>query len=176
MAPAAAQSEPDAVERCAALADKDAEIACLRAALEGRTAPEEEGRDATPLPPAPAAAPALQPANPAPLAEAARPAGLGAEQVARAEPAPAAPRAPEPRELIAAAVTDHRTDARGHLVMQLDNGQIWRQVETIGVAVQLADGGTQARAIPVKITRSGFGGYRMDIPEIGRRIAVSRLR
>jgi hypothetical protein len=165
--PAAAQDASDAVARCAALADQDAEIACLRAALQGRATPEQ----AVPAPPAQV----QPPARPAPLASATPPSGLGAEQVAPPEPAPGAEREGPPRERIAAAVTDHRTDVRGHLVVQLDNGQIWRQVEIDGSPIRLGSG-SRPGAVAVEITPSGFGGYRMDIPEIGRRIAVSRLR
>jgi hypothetical protein len=69
-------------------------------------------------------------------------------------------------------VTDVRTDLRGLLVMQLDNGQIWRQDESVGGPIQLSEN----QQVGVEITRSGFGGYRMRFPELGRRIAVSRLR
>src|SRR5690606_27543248 len=141
----AAQPQP-----CTGLPNPADEIACLRRLLRTPAAAPQE--------PVPAPAPPSQSA-------------LGAEQVApAAAPAPTLDR-PEPSG-VAAAVVEARRDARGLLVMLLDNGQIWRQDESLAIPLRLGEG---AR-IPVEISRSGFGGYRMDFPDSGRRIVVSRVR
>jgi hypothetical protein len=157
-APAVAQTSnsADAAPPCTGLPNPADEIACLRALL-----------GPAPAPPQPAAP---QP-EPEPEPEPEPGSALGAEQVAARQPAPVGTRPAEPTG-VTALVVEARKDARGLLVMLLDNGQIWRQDESLAIPLRLdAQGRT-----PVEISRSGFGGYRMDFPEFDRRIVVSRLR
>lgn len=56
--------------------------------------------------------------------------------------------------------------------MQLENGQIWRQVENVDLPIRL----DEDERFEVEITPSGFGGYRMHFPEMNRTISVSRIR
>jgi len=166
---AGAQSSVGEEEECADAASPEEEVACLRAALAmSRRASAEAAGEATPAPAAPApiarsAEPLADPVRP-PATNSAATAALGGEQVGALQR--------NAEEIIAARLADYREDERGLLVMQLDNGQIWRQDESVGGPLRLGEAGQ----IAVEITRSGFGGYRMRIPEIGRRIAVSRLR
>ncbi|TIX51968.1 hypothetical protein [Alteraurantiacibacter aquimixticola] len=141
---------------CTGLASEAAEIACLRALL------AEQGQGEAPPAPEP---------EPAPVERK----ELGAEQLpSQAPQAEIARREREERksEAVSAVITDTRLDRRGLLVMQLDNGQIWRQDEDLGLPTGFARDGRTA----VTISRSGFGGYRMEFPEEGRRMVVSRLR
>lgn len=163
---ASAHSQDAASAECAGLADQAAEIACLRDALE---ASRRALVDAAALKVSQAPPPAPVEPSPASAGES-RQAALGDEQVPRPA-ASTSTRQAEPRGF-AAAITASRTDRRGLLVMQLDNGQIWRQDEGTDLPVRI-DEDEQVR---VEIARSGFGGYRMSFPDLGRRIAVSRLR
>jgi hypothetical protein len=160
---ASAHSQDAASAECAGLADQAAEIACLRDALDAsRKALLEAGARAA-APPAPVERPQA-------VAGADRPATLGDEQLSRAA-APVPVEQPDP-ENVSATITASRSDRRGLLVMQLDNGQIWRQSEGTDLPVRIGEN----ERVRVEIARSGFGGYRMSFPDLGRRIAVSRLR
>jgi len=168
---AGAQDGIASEEECARASSPEEELACLRAALAASR--EALRRAEPPPPPAPPAQPQRREVATAPAAAptaADRPPELGQEQVARAEPTGDGD---ENRAgTLKARVTDVREDQRGLLVMQLDNGQIWRQDDIVGGPIPLGE----SRQASVEITRSGFGGYRMRFPELGRRIAVSRLR
>jgi hypothetical protein len=165
---AGAQAGAPPEDECTGLSSLDEELACLRAALAASRKSQRQSQPQPQVtPPSPRTAEIA--AAPAPAATISAPAArLGEEQVVqqRGEAREAAP-----REVLAATLTDFRADRRGLLVMQLDNGQIWRQVENVGVPIRLSPGAV----IGVEITPSGFGGYRMSFPELGRRIAVSRL-
>jgi hypothetical protein len=165
--PVAAQTLPE--DQCAQLEDPEAEITCLRAAL-AATRQAQQGTNAqtrsAQSAPAPAVSANVQtspspPAAPAP--------DLGSEQLASAafvEPAP------QDREAVVSTITDFRTDRNGRLIVQLENDQIWRQVESLAVPVRF----NAEDRVRVEITRSGFGGYRMTFPDLDRRISVSRER
>ena len=146
---AGAQAD-DPVARCAALADQDAEIACLRAALgdSGVEAP-------SPAPPPP---PAVAPEQ------------LGSEQVARVQE-PVDTTSEPSRAHLRAAVSASSTDHIGRFTVRLDNGQVWRQIDPLAVPVRVHPDDMPA----VEITRSGFGGYRMKFPASGRTVAVARV-
>ena len=160
----AGKAQDAASAECVGLADPAAEIACLRQALEA----SRKAQAGAAARPDRATAPAAPAAAPAPVAE--RPAVLGDEQL----PRPASPPRAEQSDpdVVAAAITAWRTDRRGLLVMQLDNGQIWRQDEATDLPVRIDESGQ----VRVEIARSGFGGYRMSFTDLGRKIAVSRLR
>ena len=170
--PAAAQASPE--EECARLSNPEDEIICLRAALaasrqaQGGNVPTQSQSQARPAPPPPAAVPVVPPP---PVASAApdRSTELGIEQVARA---PDQPRMERPSDAVLSAISEFRVDRRGNLIMQLENGQIWGQVENVDLPIFLDEG----ERVPVEIERSGFGGYRMTFLDIDRKISVSRLR
>lgn len=69
-------------------------------------------------------------------------------------------------------ITRFEADHRGLLTMELDNGQVWRQVERERIPLRLRESRTYA----VELSQSGFGGYRLRFPELERRIAVQRVR
>lgn len=151
---------------CTGLADQAAEIACLRQALEAsrKALGETGGRSAPKAPPTAAVERPQADAAESPAAV------LGDEQLLRARTEASSER-PDP-ERIAATITAARADRRGLLVMQLDNGQIWRQGDGTELPVRIG----KDEQVRVEIARSGFGGYRMSFPDMGRRIAVARLR
>lgn len=169
--PAAAQSLPE--DECARLEDPEAEVTCLRAVLAAtrqaqQGASVEGNRGASSLAPAvPARVPATVGTTPVRQAPAAP--ELGSEQLAGAA---FAERDPADQEMVVSTVTDFRTDRNDRLIMQLENGQIWRQVESVAIPVRFAP----EDRVRVEITRSGFGGYRMNFPDLDRRISVSRER
>ncbi len=160
-------------EECARLPDAGAELACLREALGASQKALAQGdgdREASapvrsPVPATPAPGPASTAVAAAPV----RSADLGAEQVPQQQ---AALRDMRSADGVSAVIQAFRTDRDGLLVMRLDNGQIWRQTERLITPIALADGS----GIPVEIARSGFGGYRMQFPELTRRIVVSRVK
>jgi hypothetical protein len=175
--PATGQTLPE--DECARLDDPEAEITCLRAALAATRQAQQAPQPAVP------ATPGAAPANQAVPAAAAAAAAVAAEQTAapsaRPEPdlgseqlarATSVERVEEDQERLVSTVSDFRTDRNGRLIMQLENGQIWRQVESVAVPVRF----NAEDRVRVEITRSGFGGYRMSFPDLDRRISVSRER
>ncbi len=164
-------SQPLAAQATAGIATADdcaqrgpeEELRCLRAALEAREAldqparaPERapvraEGDTETVMPPAPRRVATAE---------------LGAEQVEGGRPA----RDADADRPLIARVTQSQADHLGRLTMRLDNGQTWQQAEPSAVPLRL-----RGNLDPVEISRSGFGGYRARLPELGRRIAVRRI-
>ena len=137
--------------QCASLTSAEEEIACLRAALEMR---EARDRGET----------TLSVSQPSEVVHSSP--NFGQEQVA--------PRHPDPsnnstQTLLATVVATQR-DHRGRLTVRLDNGQTWQQAEASAIPLRL-----QAGSSEIEITRSGFGGYRLRVPALGRRIAVRRV-
>lgn len=165
---AAAQALPE--DQCAQLEDPEAEIVCLRAALAATRQARPAEAEPRAVEPARAGAPAAA-ATVAPSARAGAGAAaeLGREQVARAADAP---RPASDSEALVERIADFRTDRTGALIMQLENGQIWRQVEDVDLPLRL-DSGERPE---VEITRSGFGGYRMHFPAMNRTVSVARIR
>ena len=166
----AAQTLPE--DECARLEDPEAEIICLRAAL-AATRQAQPTVEAVPAQSS-SGRPAFEGALSATVSSSERPAPvstpeLGREQVAR--PA-GAPRPASDPEVLVDRISDFRADRNGALIMQLENGQIWRQVENIDLPLRLNEG----EQTQVEITRSGFGGYRMHFPAMNRTISVSRIR
>ena len=169
----AAQNLPE--DECARLKDPEAEIVCLRAALAATRQARQAEVDPKPVETVPAQSFAPSGGTPSPTASPPeRPAlasdpELGREQVARPD---GAPRPASEPEVLTDRISDFRADRSGALIMQLENGQIWRQVENVGLPLRLDEG----EQVPVEITRSGFGGYRMHFPAMNRTISVSRIR
>jgi hypothetical protein len=128
----------------------------------------DEEPDAAPTavaaaPPLPAATPSAPPAGVE---------GFGAEQVAaRAGTRDLNPR-DEEDEILRAKIVDFEELHRGRLVVALDNGQIWRQLDVDSRTVRLR----AEESYDVEIWRSGFGGYRMRVADNARVMSVERLR
>lgn len=186
-----AQARQSAKEACRAMTSDADRIACLEDALDAATgasvpeaavAPEPAiepaqrdgfrltvpfvgGRRDAPEPPvSPAAGTA---AATAAETEVGTIASFGAEQIAP----PVAQQREAPRSLTAA-IAALRTDLRGRLLIELDNGQLWRQTELEEFPVEV----DMNRAQPVEIVASRFGGYRMQLLAIDRRIKVERVQ
>ncbi len=166
--PAGAQQS--AVDACRAMPSDAERIACLEAALTGPGATQEQpprgGGLRIPIPfvgGGDRAAGAESITSDAPEA-----ALFGAEQVT----AESGAFMRQPPRNMTGQITVVQTDARGLLVMQLDNGQVWRQTERERFPVNI----DLSRAEPVEISESGFGGYRMLLLASDRRIRVQRVR
>lgn len=95
---------------------------------------------------------------------------FGAEQVAERSDLRDERRAEE--EILRAQIVDFQVLHRGRLVVALDNGQMWRQLDVDSRQVRLREG----ESYPVEIRRSGFGGYRMKVADNDRIMSVERLR
>lgn len=106
------------------------------------------------------AVPAPRPGN-APAAEI----ELGAEQVDEHE---------EETPAVRATVVDFRFVGYRRLLAQLDNGQVWQQIEGDRVSVQRGLRGEESFEVEMWATR--LGGYRMRIVALDRTIRVERLR
>lgn len=139
-------------EQCARQADSADEIACLRRALEQSQRALADPTLADPANTEDISAPKAEPAR--------RGEQPGAEQVAERRSG---------AEPVRAHVTDVQMGPRGMMLLRLDNGQFWRQVEQPDVPLRLGEG-----LHPVEIVRSGFGGYRLRFTELGRTIVVRR--
>lgn len=60
----------------------------------------------------------------------------------------------------------------GKAVLVLDNGQVWRQLDSDNVRLRIPRG-VEATAI---IKKSALGGYRMTVEPLGRTIRVKRIK
>ena len=188
------------IARCAAHAVEDARIACLEGELRrlaGDGAGAAPGADsqvppdarvasasgapegagfAEPLVP-PGEAPddgefAVQASEPRPERPEARRSGadqLGAEQVARRSDTAADTEAPVGATVVAATVVGYR-----RLLVELDNGQVWRQ--TNGDRADVVRDLRNEQTFEVELRRTGLGGYRMYIAPLDRTIRVERLK
>jgi hypothetical protein len=117
-----------------------------------------------------AAAPAAAPAPPAPPESGTD--AFGAEQVAVRSGEINEGRRAQAEEVLHAQIVDFQVLHRGRLVVALDNGQLWRQLDVDSRQVRLREG----ESYPVEIRRSGFGGYRMKVADNDRIMTVERLR
>jgi hypothetical protein len=128
---------PAQLHECAAIVGSVERLACYDGLVRG-------------TPPAPAAAPLPQnfqrPATPPPPQNAA--ADFGADTLPQAAPTPPGR---SPLESITAQVTDFSFDSRGHFIVTLSNGQVWKEIEgdQVGVALRkdLTHTATISRAI-----------------------------
>lgn len=98
-----------------------------------------------------------------------QPATLGEEQAARR--AGTLPSAEQVSRVSALIVKSERVFPN-QLQVHLENGQIWRQIQGDTQRVELSENGQ----VSAEIWRSGFGGYRMRLPRIGRVLKVERIR
>lgn len=172
--PAAAQLPP-ALLACAGLSRDADRLACYDRAVEAvsaeaRAAASARAAEAQRLAVAEAAAAkaAAEAAAAAAKAKAAadveaRKAAFGGEQIGK-------PRVdPEEVTEVASTVTEIMTNSSGLGVFLLDNGQLWKQVDTASLG--------RAKAGDAVVLSKGFmGGYRLTFSKSGRWVAVKRLR
>lgn len=157
----------DAALACRSIADPAARLACLdkaaAAIAETRIIREDKS-------PAPEAAPDMTGfgAPPAPAPRAA-PEEFGSEQVKEVRRARA-------KELSAARLEAKVVEARFNpykvATVTLDNGQVWRQLESDDVNLSMFDG----KLYTVRITRGFMGNYMMTVNELKRTIRVRRIK
>lgn len=146
-----AASEAD-IERCRQTATAETRIACLEAAL----------RAMSPEP----AQPPVSDSNQVERLEPAPSNDLGAEQIAtRSETEP-------PR--VTAKVAEIRFVARDKLWVKLEDGQVWRQLDSDRTNLSRRVRGETE--LSVELWRSRFGGYRLALPSVDRSVKVRRLR
>lgn len=93
---------------------------------------------------------------------------LGEEQAARRAGLPA----PKEDQSFSAMIVAAERTHPNRLQVRLENGQIWRQIQGDTQIVLLPKNG----GVAAEFTRSGFGGYRMNLPGIGRVVKVERLQ
>ena len=94
---------------------------------------------------------------------------LGAEQVARRSETGAGAEAPVGATVVAVDVVGYR-----RLLVELDNGQVWRQ--TNGDRADVVRDLRNKQTFDVELRRTGLGGYRMYIAPLDRTIRVERLK
>jgi hypothetical protein len=144
---------------CASRASQDARISCLEAALHQLAGGEVAAEP-------PTASPAPPETHSANEDEAA--AGLGQEQVeARNRSKSEAP------VTLRATVVDFDFVGYQRLRVQLDNGQVWRQID--GDRTSVERGLRNETSFDVEMWETSLGGYRMRILPLERTIRVERL-
>lgn len=163
---AAGAATAQSTEQCAALAGAD-KVACLRKALAETEAALDRAERELGRAEKPRAASPAKPAIPAAVRASAD--TIGAEQAARrAGIAPTSEDADRVSATIVAAQRVHPNRLR----LELENGQVWRQVQADTQIVELPANDRVA----AEIWQSGFGGYRMHLPAFDRVLKVERLR
>jgi hypothetical protein len=179
--PAFAAPQDDAlaaIAKCAGIAEDHARLACYDAA-----APQVKAAMEAPPPPQAAAAPQPAPENSESwfglpdIFNGGRPAQttpqqFGNDQLPPPPPAPGQPAPPPVLDSITAGLTDFATDSEGHFIVFLDNGQIWRQVESDLDPPHFS----KTRKIQVTIERGALGSYELSVDDLDRTYKVKRVR
>ena len=189
---AQAQSDAliDELVACRAIEKNKKRLACLDAAIAGLAAPGRQAAAATDAPAAtpiagddatgegaPAASPVVS-APPQPPASVAAPAVVAAspEEEFGADDLKAKRAKKEkddrPKTLSARAV-DVATNKRGKLIIILDNGQIWRQINADTNKLRVPKN-PEGEAMVVR--RKSLGGYTLGFENDRRRIKVERIK
>jgi lipoprotein-anchoring transpeptidase ErfK/SrfK len=151
--PALAEIDPVQACRDAHAGDPQAHIACLEAALAGRTGAAER--------PVPAPEPAREPAPVATPAQ--EPTGLGADQVRSRTQISA-----EPVQVIIVAVS---YNAAGLGTFRMSDGQVWRETTPSPERRRLKPG----REYPARIEVGRVGGFRLFVEGVRWMKTVERL-
>jgi hypothetical protein len=162
--PFAAAQDASGGGSCRSISDNAARLHCYDSVF-GAPAPQ-------PMPPIAAVAPTTSRPAVAPALQV-RPEQFGSENLAdRAPQSPSVPDAP-PTELdsIRAAITSTSHTGYGNLVVYLDNGQVWRQVESDGSAAPLL----KPKEVVV-ITRGMIAGYLLTVEGRGGSYYVKRVK
>ena len=97
---------------------------------------------------------------------------FGSETVAAPTPAPEAARPKEVDE-IQARVTDYATTSLGKVIVFLDNGQVWRQMESDPSTLRLRQNPSDNTVV---IKRGAFGSYSLIANKHGALIKVQRTK
>ena len=169
----------DGMAKCAAVADNTARLACYDALN-----PTLHAAQAAPPPPAAVAPPAQQADNGRPWYDVfgvtpsrqTTPQTFGSEGLQAPPPPPGTPpseRPPEALDSITATVTDYSFNPYGRFVVFLDNGQIWKQIESDsgGVKARFDKGGKNT----IVISRGLIGSYNANIND-GPTYKVTRVK
>ena len=177
VAPAAAQTLPEQLQRCFRVYGVMDRLACYDEVARGVAGSAPASRPVSPAPvmpanPAIAAAPAPAPqAQPgfgynsnAPARQTTQEA-FGSENIQR--PAPAGP-----VDSITAAVTDYKFTPQGRFIVTLANGQVWQQIEGDVARPLLNHNHTRS----VKISRGLLGSYNLSFSDQTGRFKVERAR
>jgi hypothetical protein len=176
--------------KCAAVADNMARLACYDALNPAVKAAQAE----PPPPPPPAAVVAPPPAGAAPPADQSawydpfhvfgtspsqqvRPEQFGAENLAPPPPPPgqppaAAPAEPQPLDSISASVSEYSLNPFGKFLVILDNGQVWRQLDSDGGNARFS----RSNKNTVTITRGLLGSYNLTVNDSSAMFKVKRLK
>jgi hypothetical protein len=95
----------------------------------------------------------------------------------RVEAAPAATPAPFPQvqeiDSITAKLTDYATTASGRFIVFLDNGQVWQQIEGDTAKARFAKA---ASANSVTISRAFLGSYALKLNDLNATFKVKRMK
>lgn len=119
-APASADDAVSGLRACRALTDQTARLACFDRLAAQYDVPTPVTQAAPPA--APSAAPGVAQSAPQPAAKAVP--EFGGERLARPDDTP------RPEESMTAVVAKASLNAIGHFTIALDNGQIWRQLDS----------------------------------------------
>lgn len=157
------------LKRCALLVDAGARLACYDA-LAGAAAPSAATPQAAPSPSATGSAGAV-PASSAAAAPVAPPAAAAAPNFTdfgvRNGPLQA-DRDPVREKTMLAVVSAVSFRGRGELVVTLDNGQVWRQIQPSDYPLKAGD--------HVEIDVAALGSYRLWTPSTRRATKVTRIQ
>lgn len=149
--PATAQTVQEQLARCQAMTDSLQRLNCYDAVNKATTA----------VPPVPAQAAPVSVPTPAPATT-----SLGADRLPQT-----AKIAPRQTNRIVSVIEKFDLDLRGHFILTLANGQVWKQIE-----------GDTARATPrksaryVTIERAIFGSYSLTFNDANRLYKVTRVQ
>lgn len=162
---------------CRSIADDLARLSCLDGAA-GALAAMIDGPDD--------GGPDDDASLPAPAQDGERSFGLPQPEIARTEDEFGAEDLPADRESarvgeeapdgeireLKAAVVESGANPFGKVFVVLDNGQVWRQLDSDGTMVRFP----RNLAATVTIRKSRFGGYRMTVDQLKRTIRVRRIK
>jgi hypothetical protein len=167
----ASGSDPLSVrlKRCAALADPSARLACYDG-LAGMAAPSAATAQATPIPSAGGSAGAIPSSSAAGASVASpdAPAAVNPIDFGVRNGPMQAQRDPVREKQMLAVVSAVSYRGRGELVVTLDNGQVWRQIQPSEYPLKPGD--------HVEIDVAALGSYRLWTPSTRRATKVTRIQ
>jgi hypothetical protein len=167
----ASSSNPLAAQlkRCASLIDAGARLACYDA-LAGVAAPSKAAAQAAPSSSASGSAGAIPTpsAAAAPVAAPVAPAAPNFTDFGVRNGPLQAERDPVREKTMLAVVSAVSFRARGELVVRLDNGQVWRQIQPSDYPLKAGD--------HVEIDVAALGSYRLWTPSTRRATKVTRIQ
>lgn len=167
-----AMTQQSVVERCRATGSDAERIACLEAAILERENSREPTAQTQLDPPSLKleAAPADDPETATSTPES-RPTGIGASQVIARQQTPEE-RAESLEEAHGLRVQGYDTVPFEKLVVTLENGQVWKQINGDNQEIRV----NLDRNQTVDITESSLGGYKLRLNEMRRTLRVERVK